>query len=282
MSSGSSSSDEDDGKKSESGSSTEDGVPHQARATVEPTPDEVVEPKDLLEEIDEAKKNELTPKKSKSSGTHDESGLSRDSPNKRLLSRLAHAGQDYPDLEHTQQQMKEMWDTSWDGLDEDELKARHEKYEALNAQMIEGTKRLIAERDTFAAASATLGQKADERGDDTRDLAKIVKNMEKETNEPGSSELLLLCKRSIVNFVICCYKPESRASFVPTCALITISTIERLSAEPSDAPDHLIYPFSYNLMGDPVIDTASGLTFDRPWLERWIGECRRTRVGTYA
>ena len=63
MSSGSSSSssDEDDGKKSESGSSTEDGVPHQARATVEPTPDEVVEPKDLLEEIDEAKKNELTP-----------------------------------------------------------------------------------------------------------------------------------------------------------------------------------------------------------------------------
>jgi hypothetical protein len=83
--------------------------------------------------------------------------------------------------------MKEMWDTSWDGLDEDELKARAEKYEALNAQMIEGTKRLIAERDTFAATSATLGQKADERGDDTRDLAKIVKSIEKETLEPGSS-----------------------------------------------------------------------------------------------
>jgi hypothetical protein len=48
--------------------------------------------------------------------------------------------------------------------------------------------------------------------------------------------------------------------------------IERLSAEPSDAPDHLICPFSYNLMEDPVIDTTSGLTFDRPWLERWIEE----------
>jgi hypothetical protein len=57
--------------------------------------------------------------------------------------------------------------------------------------------------------------------------------------------------------------------------------IERLSAEPSDAPDHLICPFSYNLMADPVIDTASGLTFDRPRLDKWIEECRRTRVGTF-
>jgi hypothetical protein len=185
--SSSSSSDEDDGKKPESGASTEDGVPRQARATVEPTQEEVVEPKDLLEEIDEAKKNELTPKKSKSSGTHDKSGLSRDSPNQRLLNRLAHAGQDYPDPEHIQQQIKEMWDTSWEGLDEHELKARNEKYEALHAQLIDCTKRLITERDTFAAASASLGQKADERGDDTRDLAKIVKNIEQETLEPGSS-----------------------------------------------------------------------------------------------
>ena len=83
--------------------------------------------------------------------------------------------------------MKEMWDTSWDGLDEDELKARNEKYEGLHKQLNDCTKRLIAERDTFAAASASLGQKADERGDDTRDLAKIVKNIEQETLEPGSS-----------------------------------------------------------------------------------------------
>mgnify|MGYP001372746708 CR=1 FL=1 len=34
-------------------------------------------------------------------------------------------------------------------------------------------------------------------------------------------------------------------------------------------------------MGDPVIDTASGLTFDRSGIDKWIEECRRTRVGTY-
>jgi hypothetical protein len=181
-------SDEDGGKKPESGKSKDDAVPRQARATVEPTQDEVVEPQDLLSEIDEAKKKELaTPTKSRSPSTQ-ESGLSRDSPHKRLLSRLANAGQDYPDPEHIQQQMKEMWNGSWEGLDEDELKAREEKYNELDAQLAGATKRLVHERDTFAAASATYGQKADERGDDTRDLSKIVKRVEKKNLEQGKSK----------------------------------------------------------------------------------------------
>ena len=181
-------SDEDGGKKPESGKSKDDAILRQARATVEPTQDEVVESQDLLSEIDEAKKKELaTPTKSRSPSTQ-ESGLSRDSPHKRLLSRLANAGQDYPNLEHIQQQMKEMWETSWDGLGEDELKAREEKYNELNAQLTEATTRLINERDTFAAASATLGQKADERGDDTRDLGKIVDNLEQGSSKDNPFE----------------------------------------------------------------------------------------------
>jgi hypothetical protein len=149
-----------------SGKSAKDAVPRQARAAVEPAHDEVVEPKDLLSQLDEAKKKELaTPTKSRSADPQ-ESGLSRDSPHKNLLSRLAIAGPEYPDPDHIRQQMKEVWSASWEGLDENELKARGEKYDKLDAQLAEATKRLVRERNIFAAATATYGQKADERGDD--------------------------------------------------------------------------------------------------------------------
>jgi hypothetical protein len=85
--------------------------------------------------------------------------------------------------------MKEVWNGSWEGLSEDELKARSEKYNELDEQLAEATKRLVHERDVFAAATATYGQKADERGDDTRELGKIVKRIEKGSSkdDPGSS-----------------------------------------------------------------------------------------------
>jgi hypothetical protein len=120
------SSDDEGGKMPASGKSDKDAVPRQARATVEPAHDEVVEPKDLLSELDEAKKKELaTPTKSRSADPQ-EFGLSRDSPHNSLLSRLATAGSEYPDPDHIRQQMKKVWSSSWDGLDEDELKARAE------------------------------------------------------------------------------------------------------------------------------------------------------------
>jgi hypothetical protein len=164
---------------SASGKSAKDAVPRQARAAVEPAHDEVVEPKDLLSQLDEAKKKELaTPTKSRSADPQ-ESGLSPDSPHKSLLSRLATVGPEYPHPDHIRQQMKEVWSASWESLGEDELKARAKKYDKLDAQLAEATKRLVQERDIFAAATATYGQKADERGDDARELGKIVERIEK-------------------------------------------------------------------------------------------------------
>ena len=48
-----------------SGKSAKDAVPHQARAAVELAHDEVVEPKDLLSQLDEAKKKELATQRSR-------------------------------------------------------------------------------------------------------------------------------------------------------------------------------------------------------------------------
>ena len=73
-------------------------------------------------------------------------------------------------------------------------------------------------------------------------------------------QLLLLCQaeyRELCEMLLQARSPNLIRSYMCTHHDLCME-IERLSTEPSDAPDHLICPFSYNLMGDPVINPNIG------------------------
>jgi hypothetical protein len=93
---------------------------------------------------------------------------------------LANNGEEYTDPDELRKQMNDLFNGGWDGLTETELAAHTDKFNRLNKQLAESIKRMVGERNDFAAATTTYAQKADERGDDPRELGKIVKRVEQE------------------------------------------------------------------------------------------------------